>query len=80
MNTRKDRLSAAVLAITSNICFGAKNSFAIQKWGLRGYTFHGLVFLMVRTHHTRETRLEQTLEPEPVSAGNNTGGTPLIFG
>ena len=40
---------------THNLCFGAKirkidipayPSFAIQKWGSRGYTLHGHVFLM----------------------------------
>ena len=50
----------AVLTSTHNLCFGAKikktknnrynpayTSFAIQKWGLRGYSLHGYVRMMV---------------------------------
>ena len=41
---------------THNLCFRAKirkmytpvhPSFTIQKWGIRGYSIHGLVFMMI---------------------------------
>ena len=56
--------TASPLTSTHNLCFRAKirkdrytpayPSFSIYKWGLRGYTFHGHVFLMLqdRTHPT----------------------------
>ena len=56
MGTRKNRLGEAVLRSTHNLCFGAKIRkigipphtpvFFYIKVGLRGYTFHGHVFLM----------------------------------
>ena len=57
MGTRQNRhLDEAVLTSTHIFMFWSKNkknrytlanpSFAIEKWGLRGYTFHGHVFLM----------------------------------
>ena len=43
----ENHLAEAVLTSTHNLCFGAKiPSFTIYKWGMRGYTLHGHVFLM----------------------------------
>ena len=49
----------AVLTSTHNLCFGGKirknrytpvnPSFAIYKWGMRGYILHGYVFMMTCT-------------------------------
>ena len=55
VGTRWNRLSEAVLTSTHNLCFRAKirkmytpvhASFTIQKWGVRGYLLHELVFVM----------------------------------
>ena len=49
-----------------NLCFRAKirgengypvhPSFTIQKWGVRGYSLHGLVFVMIRGNDTTPLR------------------------
>ena len=49
----------AVLTSTNNLCFGEKigknrntpafPSFTIWQWGIRGYSLHGHVFLMIKS-------------------------------
>ena len=59
MGTLGNRLSEAVLMSNHNLCFGAKirklgkllhSPVLLYKWGLRGYTFHGYVFMMSKIH------------------------------
>ena len=52
-NRRTNRLGDAVLTNTNNLCFGSKTRkivnpsfFYTKRWCLRGYTFHGHVFLI----------------------------------
>ena len=70
MGTRRNRLSEAVLTSTHNLCFRAKIrknvypdklQFYYTKVGCKGYSLHGLVFVMddgMRYGHTISSPFE----------------------